>query len=265
MLEGESPDDTSREKNLTVVYAARTPQQGHLLKNLLAERGIRAIVTNDVLSGGAGVDVVGWATQPRVAVAEEDADEARRIAVEFDRTVSADPDLTADAEAGVDAEGDDDDWPLCPQCGTRRPTRCPICETTGTVFPRSDPDYLAASQLAEAAERHACGCGSGGCSSHGGHGEEAAEPSDEEAGEEAAAASEPEPPDVMRTCTTCDEPFVPQHPRRCAWCGHEFDDGYACAEEESQLMEPLTGRAIAVILILVGLAAALLAYFQFIL
>lgn len=263
MLEEETPGETSSDGNLIVVYAAQTPQQGHLLKNLLAERGIRAIVTNDVLSGGAGVDVLGWPTQPRVAVAEEDAEEARRIAVEFDRTVTAEPDLAADAEATVDAE--DDDWPLCPRCGARRPTRCPICDTTGTDFPRSDPDYLAAAQLAASGGGHACGCGSGGCSSHGVQEEDTPEPPNAEAGPEADAAAEADPPVVMLTCTTCDEPFVPEHPRRCAWCGHEFEDGYACDENESQLMEPITGRAIAVILALIGVAAALVIYFQFIL
>ena len=61
---------------LKVIYAARNSPEAHMLKNHLGEAGIRAIVTNDVLEGGVGVDIVGWPTLPRVAVAAEDAEAA---------------------------------------------------------------------------------------------------------------------------------------------------------------------------------------------
>lgn len=32
-------------------------------------------------------------------------------------------------------------WPVCPECGRRRLTRCPICKTTGNLFPLGDADF----------------------------------------------------------------------------------------------------------------------------
>ena len=32
-------------------------------------------------------------------------------------------------------------WPICPQCGSRRITACPICHTSGTSFPPADSNY----------------------------------------------------------------------------------------------------------------------------
>ena len=61
------PDKTA------VIYAARTMQEAHLLKDALIEAGIGATVINDLLQGGSGVDVVGWSTLSRVVVPEEDA------------------------------------------------------------------------------------------------------------------------------------------------------------------------------------------------
>ena len=57
----------------TVIYAGRTMQDAHLLRNLLADEGIQALVINDLLQGGSGVDIVGWPTAARVVVAEQDA------------------------------------------------------------------------------------------------------------------------------------------------------------------------------------------------
>jgi len=70
---------------LKVIYAARTMQEAHLLKDHLEENGIRAMVTNSSLEGGSGVDILGWPTLARVAVNEEDAAAARQIALQFDR------------------------------------------------------------------------------------------------------------------------------------------------------------------------------------
>ena len=63
----------------------------------------------------------------------------------------------------------------------------------------------------------------------------------------------------MLVCTTCDEPFVPEYPRRCEWCGHQFEDGYDVDEQPT--FEPLSGRAIAVIIALGALGIGLAVYF----
>ncbi len=72
-------------------------------------------------------------------------------------------------------------WPRCPQCGRRRVTRCPICKTSGTLFPlgdrdfydfRSDEERARDAEIFEAASRRkracgpngrSCGCGSRDC------------------------------------------------------------------------------------------------------
>ena len=93
-----------------VIYAAANMQQAYLLKSVLADRGIVAIVANGMLQGGSGVDMVGWPTLARVVVAECDAVLARQIALEFDRRT---------------AGGDDGDGPgetfERPKRGRRRP------------------------------------------------------------------------------------------------------------------------------------------------
>ncbi len=121
---------------LKVIYAARNSPEAHMLKNHLGEAGIRAIVTNDVLEGGAGVDIVGWPTLPRVVVAAEDAEAARRMALEFDRSASTragDRDLAIEEEPGEEAP-ELDPWPRCPGCGAPRMARCPFCGTANTQF-----------------------------------------------------------------------------------------------------------------------------------
>ncbi len=74
-------------ENLTVVYAAGTLQDAHQLRNLLADAGIHAIVTNESLQGAFG-NFLGWQGLTRVAVRDEDATRARDIALEFDRRIA---------------------------------------------------------------------------------------------------------------------------------------------------------------------------------
>ncbi|MBN2579891.1 MAG: DUF2007 domain-containing protein [Pirellulales bacterium] len=123
--------------DLIEIFRAGNPQEAFLLKNHLEEEGIRATVMNNVLEGGAGVDVLGWATQPRVMVAESDAERARQIALDAERwRVNISP-LQA-----PEPEGDESDagWPRCPNCGRRRLTACPYCGTAGTDFRRGDAE-----------------------------------------------------------------------------------------------------------------------------
>lgn len=59
-------------------------------------------------------------------------------------------------------------WPRCPNCGRRRVARCPICKTSGTLFPlgdnnfwdfRSDEEKERDAELCDETEALVCGCG----------------------------------------------------------------------------------------------------------
>lgn len=80
----EGPRPAAPERHI-VVYAAANLAEAYHLKNILAEDGIAAEVTNSLLEGGSGVDIVGWPTLPRLLVRERDAARARQIALNYDR------------------------------------------------------------------------------------------------------------------------------------------------------------------------------------
>ena len=89
---GQQPSSSRTEKTKpaaperhVVVYAAANLAEAYHLKNILAEEGIAAEVTNSLLEGGSGVDIVGWPTLPRLLVRESEVDLARRVALEYDR------------------------------------------------------------------------------------------------------------------------------------------------------------------------------------
>jgi hypothetical protein len=208
-----------------------------MLKNILSEERIPAIVINGTLEGGAGVDVIGWSTAARVVVAEADAERARPIAVRFDHqpvsretsAESAEPKSQPAAEVPAD-------WPRCPECGQPRATDCPVCHTEGTAFRPADAaplDVLAPGAAAETAT--SCSCALGGCASAG------AASKEETPG---PAQDEPESAAKMLLCPTCDEPFVPEYRRICLWCNHHFADGYE-PDLAEELDEPINLRVIA--------------------
>ncbi len=238
----------------TVIYTARTMQDAHLLQNVLSEAGIRALVVNDLLQGGSGVDLVGWATSARVVVAASDALRAREMALEFDRrAVAAAADNSPDEEPGAPEPAPQAaaPWPTCPQCQRRRTTWCPVCKTAGSEFPSADLDFSGLLGLSDDAPPHACSCGAGGCT-----------PADMgEAGDETEV--DKRAPPVLLMCPTCDEPFVPRYPRRCEWCGHQFEDGFdgdlpgkAAADEQ-----PFDARVAVVIAAILVLLAAMGGWF----
>jgi len=244
---------------LTVIYAARTATDAHQLKNLLVESGISATVTNALLEGGAGVDVLGWPTLARVAVAREDAEAARRMALEFDRRIAAESHTPNDETAAVEIPSIvPESWPLCPECGVRRMTRCPICGTAGTDFVQADPDFFGLPVVDKDATPLSCGCGSGGCSSSRST-SDTDRPANEPCEEPAPEPSHPEGDlPLMLLCPTCADPFVPEYALRCPSCGHEQTDGY---ETEPEGREPISPRAIAAILVLLALAIGFVVYF----
>ena len=238
-----------------VIYAARDLQQAHLLKNELQRYGIRAMVTNEALSRGFGVECPSWGTLPRVIVDEKDAVVARQIALSHDKegaqTIESQLPEPSHFEERPQA------WPHCPECGAPRPTRCPICKTTGTDFPESDPDYAWGFGLEEVddgqqASSPACSCGSGGCSgSHQGQeGAATSIPPMDETHEGSPDEEDHERPFVLR-CTMCDEPFSPEFPNRCNWCGAEFEDGY---EVDPFHEHPLEESPVRISLAVFGLA-----------
>ncbi len=258
----------------TVIYAAATVQEAYLLKDVLAEAGIVALVTNEVLEGGAGVDVIGWTTLARVVVGEDDAEAARRIALYFDGAKDRLPDdLTEETnltdhiddrliDSGAGEGGESgvtiDIWPRCPECDAPRPTKCPICGTIGSDFHQADPDFIGTPDKGEPAEAASCKCSSGGCSS----GHAAGEEEPVEAGEQSPDEfEEAEPVGLMLMCPTCDEPFAPEFPRRCAWCDHEFDDGYEVDHFHDEPPEEVGSRVLLVIFFLMALLLAVVFYF----
>jgi hypothetical protein len=242
---------TSRQ---AVVYVARNVQEAYLLRNRLAEDRISSVVTNELLEGGRGVDVLGWATSARVVVREDDAQRARVIALAFDREVTDAAKKPRPPEPDAPAPDAPEQWPTCPQCHAPRLTRCPCCQTAGISFPAADAPPTAVEMSAEqaaavdvfdpAASGTSCACGSGGCTPT--------------RAEEEQTASELPPERPMLLCPICDEAFTPQYGRRCEWCGHEFADGMTF---EPPAREQIHARVLIVILLLLAFVGAVVAYF----
>jgi len=258
--------DAQTMKTQTVVYTARTLQDAHLLKNMLADAGIEALVINDVLEGGSGVDVVGWATAARVVVEEKDAEVARQMARDFDRPNAAEEAaLAGEPEDWETSGGQSYQWPRCPQCDVPRPTRCPICQTIGSDFPQADAEFVGLLDPQEPAGETSCGCCKPGASC--GEGAAAAgrsgveQPPDQPAEQ---GGPEAKPPATLLVCPTCDEPFLPEFPRRCAWCDYEFEDGVEIGPGD-QPPEQIGTRAVAVMFGIVALLTLLVVYFVFLL
>jgi len=116
-----------------VIYVAANPEQAHLLKNALMEQGIFAYVTNEQLQLGAG-ELMGLPTAPRVVVDEADADDARQIALEFERNARQNA-THEDSDEFEEDQDERDSWPACPHCNRPRYTSCPVCESSASSFP----------------------------------------------------------------------------------------------------------------------------------
>lgn len=140
---------------LTVIYEARTVPEAQALKERLQEAGIPAALGNEIVEGESANDVWGLPEPARVAVDQGQAQAARRIAEAFDAEIVA-RERAEGRRAGSLSTGEDGrsqetasglsgeaatgptTWPRCPECGTFRPTRCPACRTTGTLFPQAE-------------------------------------------------------------------------------------------------------------------------------
>jgi Putative prokaryotic signal transducing protein len=127
----------------TVIYTAANLPQAHILRNLLEDLGIPATVSNDAVQQAIGDIPAGWSTAPRVVVAEEHAELARRVALEFDapgHDSPRDDDVTGDPEDTIESAGSPPQPPLlaCPRCGSRRQAVCAYCGTSGDDFVAAD-------------------------------------------------------------------------------------------------------------------------------
>lgn len=121
-----------------VIYRARNTVEADALKSALEEAGIRAMITNAVLEGGSGVDSLGWPTLPRIAVPAEDAELARLVALEFDRSLVRASRPETEPSSEEPDSGFDFWWPRCPECSKPRLMQCPFCGTAGTDFRPAD-------------------------------------------------------------------------------------------------------------------------------
>ena len=111
--------------------------------------------------------------------------------------------------------------------------------------------------LKEMGDGSACSCGSEACGG-GNHAETRRdEPSDETIEDE-------DDLEMVLMCPTCDEPFVPEYPRSCAWCGHEFADGFEVGPIQP-MPEEIGSRVTAIVLGLDVLVILVVAYFTYIL
>lgn len=186
-------------EDFTVVYEARTVPEAHELIDRLGDAGIQAVVVEEVAQSQAGTDAIGLPSPFSVAVHQEEANTARRIAEAFDDELINRVEHEADQSDTVETATTPDEidsWPQCPECNARRITVCPICKTSGSHFCWADKEY---SQTTDTDEENR----------------------------------------LMVLCPTCDEPFVPQYLRRCEWCGHGFDDGIEPDHDQvSELLSP---------------------------
>ena len=221
----------------TVIYTAARPQQAQLLKNLLADARIEAVLLNDALQSAVGEVPFGWATAVRVAVRESDAAEARALAVQFDRRLASGELAGADVGENEATEYETVDeatslaarWPTCPSCQQARQTTCPICQTSGSDFE----------------------IGEGGGSD---------EESDATAENPLAIISVTGR--MLVICPTCDEPFVPRYLRRCEWCNYNFGEGTQLPPRRfSDVDLEINARALFLLAVLAVLLGSLLLWF----
>lgn len=207
-----------------VVYTSAEPDSAQRLCQHLQQVGIQAQVIAQP-KGPPRDDSAASANHVQVVVSESDELVAQQIALEFGR-----PELHHGC-AVVDVLVDDRDaetidaWPTCPECGRKRHTMCPICETAGTDFPPAD--------------------------SISGDDETDLEGTDD-----------PGDPLGRRPllCPVCDEPFIPNYLRECEWCNFDFGYGLEKPEQFDESLEPANWRVVLLIAALVGLGGALILY-----
>lgn len=211
---------------LEVVCRLNYLDAAYRYRDALAQFGIPATLASraalDGVKGEAGTEE---SMPVELSVPEENAERAREIVAELRQWL--DEETYAAADDGALAEQLEAAWPRCPECGERRTTKCPICQTAGTSFAPAD----ATESLGESADaepdrsRPSCECGAGGCGAR---------------QDEAPCPPLLPPSPSLLICPTCDEPFSPEYLQRCEWCGHVFEQGVAVVEEEPEEINAVT-------------------------
>jgi hypothetical protein len=205
-----------------IIYSSKSIEEALLLRALLEERGIDAVVENELLQAATGGLPLGPTTSPQVRVAADQAQKARQVVKAFEQHQQAA--RTRPSEYAGDPQNDICAWPVCPECGRRRQTVCPICETLGDDFPLADANYGAAAHAR----------GENGSSANG----------------------------LTVLCHICDEPFTPEFFRRCSGCGHQYPDGRIVTPGSfAGERDYITPQAWLVLLGTLGIAAGVIAYF----
>ena len=225
--------DSKKEESFKQVpiYRAANAQQAQLLKNMLENEGIWAIVSGGNLPNAT--EAMGWAVEPNVLVREPDQESARTIALDFDKQISAKKEdegkeiygpSELDSEL-IDEIRREENWPKCPSCEKLRIAVCPSCEHAGTDF--------------DAAEF--IGVDDAG----------AIEGSDENQEIEIV------PKDFKLMCSICDRAFEPLYMRDCR-CGHQFKDGLETVQYESD--NEFNSRVILIIAAIIAAIGVALLY-----
>lgn len=137
------PGGHEMDENPIVIYRARTAAEAELVRGRLADRGIKALVTNDY-AGGSGV--AGRAAESQVVVGQSDADQARQVVEEFTRPQCQCCGQPEPTEPAAEIHEADWEWPICPDCDSQRTTTCPGCGRSGTDFPLGDCEPHAAAE-----------------------------------------------------------------------------------------------------------------------
>ncbi len=184
-------DELPGDDNLTPVYSSFSPEEAHLMANLLERSGVEAQVVADQASHTV---LVPRRAEPTALAVVAQFQESRKQALEPGKKSAS---LFLAGKLGLAGPGSADDhdwpgaqqaWPCCPQCSKPRDTRCPKCRETGSHFP--------AAELVPA-----------------------------------EFENDRPPPDRLANaawpviCPLCDWLFEPRHYRQCAWCGHDFENG----------------------------------------
>ncbi len=214
------------EGRLEVICRLNNLDAAYRYRDTLAQVGIPATLASRATLDGPGGEAGTEESMPvELSVPEEYAERAREIVVELQQWLDDESDPAADD--GALAEQLEGAWPRCPDCGERRTTKCPICQTAGTSFAPAD----ATESLGEPADAEpdrngpSCGCGAGDCDAR---------------QDEAPCPPLLPPSPSLLICPTCDEPFSPEYLERCEWCGHVFEQGVPVAEEEPEEINAVT-------------------------
>lgn len=212
-------------QELVPIYSAKDALLAEMLRAELENLGIQAWIVNDKLGNALGELPPGWSTNPRLLVAADQADKARRLAEEFDRRTSSHIGARGSQEEPESTDVEEntlDPWPRCPECHQRRLAVCRICQTSGNNFP-----LAYGSEPADVAE---------------------------DAGDI----------QVMVVCPGCDEPFRPEFYKLCEYCGHEFPSGRSVRQpmlpRDATDPEINPARVYLVLLVVVGIFLAAAGY-----